>query len=409
MRLLVVLPVLPWPARRDGMAVRFLPVLQYLASRHIVDLVVIDDIPDAHAHANLPMLASITFLNSRSRAIPPMLRKLMTAIQGISPFGAPLGQMDYRDRRDMKRTLQERIAAGGYAAVLVSGAAWMMSGELGFPAGCRVIYDFVDSPTLHMRRGGWLRGIERGLRRLTEWKCARLERRIRRFAAACVYVSAPDAEAIGPLAGVPAPFVIPNGVIEDALTAGSPPAHPKPVVGFLGNMGYIPNIRAVRRLAQDVMPWIDKASPGAHLLVIGRDPTPEVQLLAGPRITVTGTVPDIWPYVRQVRVFVFPMLSGAGLQNKILEAMHAGVPVVTTPLSAQSLGAVPGEEVLVADSDEELGRLAARLLQDEALWRRLSEAGHQFISAHHSWSAIAPRYESVILGSAGAGGVGEAA
>jgi glycosyltransferase involved in cell wall biosynthesis len=384
------------------MAVRFLPILQYLGRRHTVDLVVIDDASAPGASMNIPELASVSHLYSSDRRIPSPLRKLITAFRGIAPFGAPLGQMDYRDRRKLKRELRNRISGSNYAAVLVSSAAWTMSPALGYPKNCRIIYDFVDSPTLHMRRGGWLKGLERLLRHHTEQKCARLELRIRRFAAASIYVSQPDAEAIGPIRDAPAPFVIPNGVTEDSV--GNEPTAPptRPVIGFLGNMGYVPNINAALRLALNIMPLVRGAVPRAQLLVIGRDPAPTILELGGPGVTVTGTVQDIWPYVRQVRAFVFPMLSGAGLQNKILEAMFAGVPVVTTSLSAQSLGAAPGTEVLVADSDSDIARLAGEVLTDETLWLRVSRAGRAFVREHHSWPALAARYESVILGKSAA-------
>ena len=399
MRVLVILPILPWPPRRDGMAVRFLPILQYLGRQHTVDLVVIDDTVDPEAHKHLPMLRSIAFLYSRERRLPAPLRKLMTMFRGLAPFGAPLGQIDYRDRSELKQKLRARIADGGYGAVLVSSAPWLMAPELRYPAACRVVYDFVDSPTLHMRRGGWLKGLERYLRGYTEWKCARLERRIRRFAAASIYVSRPDAEAVGRVGGTPVPLVIPNGVMGDTAGGAHSAAPLRPVVGFLGNMGYVPNINAARRLAMNVMPHIRTAVPTAELLVIGRDPAPEILALRGPSVTVTGTVDDIWLYVRQVRVFVLPMLGGAGLQNKILEAMYAGIPVVTTTVSAESLGAAVGSEILVAESDCDLARLATELLRDDQLWQRLSLAGRLFVSERHSWERVAQWYASALLDS----------
>jgi glycosyltransferase involved in cell wall biosynthesis len=395
-RILIVLPLMPWPPRRNGMAVRFLPILEHLARRHAVDLIVVDDTVDPETKNRLPMLKSVDFLHSTKRRLPVPLRKLLTAIRGIAPFGAPLGQMDYRNRSAVIRELRGRISQGGYDAILVSGAAWMMTAVMRYPKRCRIVYDFVDSPTLHMRRGGWLNGIERHLQRHTERKCAHLERKIRRFATECIYISKPDAEAIGPDA--PEAAVIPNGVLEDGYLTPELAAPTRSVVGFLGNMGYMPNVKAVRRLALDVMPHIRDACPEAELLVIGRDPADEVLSLRSSSVTVTGTVDDIWAYVREVRVFVFPMLNGAGLQNKILEAMHAGIPVVTTSLSQQSLGAVPGTEVLVAEDDRNIAQLAASVIRDEALWQRLSQAGRRFVHEHHSWATLAARYENTVLG-----------
>jgi hypothetical protein len=92
-RLLVILPVFPWPARRDGMAVRFLPILQYLGRRHLVDLIVIDDAVDSDAATHIPELASVSFLQSGERRLPVLLRKLITAARGIAPVGAPMGEI----------------------------------------------------------------------------------------------------------------------------------------------------------------------------------------------------------------------------------------------------------------------------------------------------------------------------
>jgi hypothetical protein len=102
-RVLVVLPVMPWPPRRDAMAVRFLPILQYLGRRHTVDLIIVDDTADPDAKSRLPMLRSVDFLHSQERRFPALLRKLITALRGVAPFGAPLGQIDYRDRTELKR------------------------------------------------------------------------------------------------------------------------------------------------------------------------------------------------------------------------------------------------------------------------------------------------------------------
>ncbi len=113
-------------------------------------------------------------------------------------------------------------------------------------------------------------------------------------------------------------------------------------------MSYEPCISAALRLAERIFPRIRSRLGDATLLIIGRDPVPSIRRLDGAAISVTGTVENIWPYVVSANIFVFPMFEGSGLQNKILEAMYAGVPVVTTPIAAASIGATSGEQLLVA-------------------------------------------------------------
>ena len=133
------------------------------------------------------------------------------------------------------------------------------------------------------------------------------------------------------------------------------------------------------------------------MLIIGRDPVPSIrQLDDGAAIKVTGTVENIWPYVASVNVFVLPMFEGTGLQNKILEAMFAGVPVVTTSIAAAGLGATSGEQLLVADSDEEIAAQAIKLLRDPGYANRLADEARTFVMREFAWPAILPRYAAIV-------------
>jgi glycosyltransferase involved in cell wall biosynthesis len=161
-------------------------------------------------------------------------------------------------------------------------------------------------------------------------------------------------------------------------------------------MAYPPNISAALRLAQRIFPRILTTLADATLLIIGRDPAPAISQLAGPRISVTGTVDNIWPYIMRVNVFAFPMIEGTGLQNKILEAMYAGVPVVTTSIAANGMDARSGEQLLVGDTDEQIVAQVVKVLGDYQYGAELAGRAQAFVLRHFSWSAILPRYEAIV-------------
>ena len=114
-------------------------------------------------------------------------------------------------------------------------------------------------------------------------------------------------------------------------------------------------------------------------------------------VEVVGTVPDIRPYVRTAAVSVAPMRIARGIQNKVLEAMAMGVPVVTTPAGLEGLSCRPGEEVLVADDAAGLAEVVARVLTQPDLARRLGERGRQYVLRNHSWTRAMQRFEEVLF------------
>jgi glycosyltransferase involved in cell wall biosynthesis len=112
---------------------------------------------------------------------------------------------------------------------------------------------------------------------------------------------------------------------------------------------------------------------------------------ADPRITVTGTVDDIRPYLWKATLAVVPLVYGAGIQNKILEAMACGTPVVTTSRTLASLGVTPGRELIAADGADDFARVVLDLLMDIGRRESVGTAGADYVGKHHSWKAIAER------------------
>jgi glycosyltransferase involved in cell wall biosynthesis len=129
--------------------------------------------------------------------------------------------------------------------------------------------------------------------------------------------------------------------------------------------------------------------PAARARIVGRDPTPRLRDRHGGAVQITGTVPDVLPHLRAAGVLVLPLRSGGGTRLKVLEAMAAGVPVVSTPLGVEGLAVRDGEHVLIGRSAADLAELAARVLRDRALAVALSRAGRALVERTYDWAVVA--------------------
>lgn len=217
---------------------------------------------------------------------------------------------------------------------------------------------------------------------------------------ALTIISEADSEAI-PCRKNSSMQIIPNGVDFDFF-------HPiqreqRYDVVFCGNMRYEPNVRAARYLVGKVMPLVWKELPGATLLLSGATPKRKVSQLADERVTVSGSVDDIRESYASARVFAAPMLTGSGLQNKLLEAMAMQLPCVTTSIANASLSAKEGSEVLVGDSPQAFADHLIALLRDEAKRQALAQAGYAFVHSHYSWETSGRQLEQVLRSVAEAG------
>lgn len=132
------------------------------------------------------------------------------------------------------------------------------------------------------------------------------------------------------------------------------------------------------------------------MVIVGKDPVPALlALTADPRITVTGTVPDIRPYLAQATVAISPIRYGVGIQNKVLEAMAMATPVVSTPQAVSALQVQAGHEVLVAETPETMAQAAVTLLTNDSLRQGVGQAGRHYVEVHHDWNRAAQRLEGI--------------
>lgn len=154
---------------------------------------------------------------------------------------------------------------------------------------------------------------------------------------------------------------------------------------FVGGFKHPPNTDAVLWFASAVFPKLKDRLPDVRFYIVGADPPPEVQKLAGPDRIVTGFVQDLSSLLGQMRVSVAPIRYGAGIKGKIGTALAAGLPVVATSAAAEGMNLVDGRDALIADDPDEFALKIEKLYCDERLWRRISESGLAF--ARGAWGA----------------------
>ncbi|MFZ0547952.1 MAG: glycosyltransferase [Candidatus Promineifilaceae bacterium] len=183
--------------------------------------------------------------------------------------------------------------------------------------------------------------------------------------------------------------LIPNGVDLDYFCP-RPTANREPdTLVFSGKMSYHANVTMALYLAQEIMPRVWKQRPTVKLNIVGKAPPKQITALAQrPGINVTGLVPDIRPYLQGAAAAVVPLVYGAGVQFKILEAMACATPVVTTPQAVAPLSAEPGRDLLSAKDPEDFAQAILTLLSDPQMQQKIGANGRAYIEAHHNWTTI---------------------
>jgi glycosyltransferase involved in cell wall biosynthesis len=160
-------------------------------------------------------------------------------------------------------------------------------------------------------------------------------------------------------------------------------------------MDYPPNVACVERLARDILPRVRAAAPEAHLVIVGRDPAPEVRALERlDGVHVTGGVDDMRWWLTSSRVWAGPFVIGTGIKTKLLEAMATDTPAVVTPVGARGLDPSSGT-FLVGETDDELAAHLLSVLRDDDVARRLGEAGGRYVRERYDWPAVGRAYEEL--------------
>lgn len=375
---------LPYPPDK-GDKVRTHHILRHLHERHRVLLGTFVDDAEDHRHvATVRRWCDQTHVD--------VLRPAWARVRALSGLlrSEPLTLSYYRDR-SMRRWVDGLRRAGGVDAVVVSSSSMAPYAE-GF--GVPVLMDFIDVDSAKWTAYGDVARWPFSWLYRREGRCLLdHERRTAVSAAGSFFVTRREADLFSRLAPDQAHRVgvLGNGV--DAAHFAPQPDRTSPfepgetALVFTGTMNYRPNVDAVTWFAQSALPELRQRMPGLRLSIVGRHPTAAVRALASPAVRVTGGVDDVRPWLQHAAVVVAPMRIARGVQNKILEAMAMGRPVVTVRACAEALQAEPGRHLAVADTSAEFVREILDLLATPGRAHALGEAARQRVLDQHTWPA----------------------
>jgi polysaccharide biosynthesis protein PslH len=251
----------------------------------------------------------------------------------------------------------------------------------------------------------WRRHVEHAPDPIRRWylqmQASRMyeyERRVSREAGHIVAVSKTDADEMRKLFDVTRVSEVPTGVnIEYFLPPGEQQNVGADLV-FVGSMDWLPNVDGVLYFAREVLPVIRRKRPECSVAIVGRIPPPKVSELAAQDklIQVTGTVPDIRPYLWGSAVSIVPLRIGGGTRLKIYEAMAAKIPVVSTTVGAEGLAVNPPHDIRIGDTPEEFAAQCLDLLADADERRRVATAAWEMVNANFSWDQVSRCFERIM-------------
>lgn len=235
------------------------------------------------------------------------------------------------------------------------------------------------------------RGLRKAIAFLNWLAWRRFEPSVLRMADAVVVFTERDRRTLTQLAKALSVKVIPLGIAlpERTLTAsGTVP----PNLLFVGNFAHPPNYDAAYHLTQAIFPAVTRMVPEAKLYLVGDEPPTDLARTAGPNVIFTGCVREVRPYLEQASVVVAPLYRGGGMRVKVLDALAAGKAVVATPLAVEGLKVTSGEQLLLADRNEEFAKAAVQLLRHPEEAVALGSRARQWACTNLGWNrAIAER------------------
>ncbi|NIV31315.1 MAG: glycosyltransferase, partial [Anaerolineae bacterium] len=341
MRILCLTSRLPYPPNR-GDRLRAFHFIEHLSQEH--DLSLVSFIADEAERDHLPALRAYCH-DVRVLPMSPGRSAISTALNIWRR--EPLQALYYR-LGAMRRMVDDMIATTDFQAAYVH--LFRMAPYIADHAQLYRIVDLTDVISKEIDLSlPYRHPASRAVYLLERKRINRYEQWVAQHFEETWLISNSDGQALAQAAPRANIRIVPNGIDFDQFYPTGQSCVPDSLI-FVGHLSVLHNMDAATHLAQDVLPLVQREVPSCTLNIVGADPAPRIrQLGQSAAITVTGFVPDLNAHLNNAAVFAAPLRFAAGIQNKVLEAMAAGRPVVTTSLVNDGLGAQPEREILVAD------------------------------------------------------------
>jgi len=370
MKILYLTHGCPYPPNK-GDRIRSFHLLRHLSSQHDVTLI--------YPSFSIDDLAQREVLNKYCAdvfAIPhsPFLARLKCLLALLQGQALTLGYF-------YSRRLRESLMEVSFDVILADCSS-MAQYVLDLPK--PKVVDFVDVDSEKWKTYAQNSSFPLSwLYRLESQRLSRFEQEIVKRTEACLVTSEQERQNLDPSGHV---LVVPNGVDLGYFC----PNRKNSVIEthtllFMGAMNYFPNVDGAQFFAREIFSLIQQQIPSAKFIIAGMHPAKRIQRLAGPDIIITGSVPDMRPYLNDATVCVVPLRIARGIQNKILEAMAMNVPVVATSVANAGINAREGEEILLADTPESFANRVVALLRDPNLRECLTLKAKLFVENKFSW------------------------
>ena len=402
MKILFLAHRTPYPPNK-GDKIRSFHLLSHLAKSHDVTLLYWVDDPRDLAHtAFLQSLCRGKVVPLRMNRMAAMGRAMLSLLRGRS-FSE-----GYYVATCFKRAVEEALRTGPFDAVFMFSSAIAPYGKT-VDAKIKIV-DFVDVDSDKWGQLGEVASFPLSvLYRMEQRRLSHLEAEISNWARWSLFVSSTDAELFKRQGGRGRIEVLPNGTdlelrrlpLEQMPFHGpSSPCTEKSADAkliFIGTMNYPPNADAAQYFVEQIFPLVRQKFPRAVFEIVGRYPPKSVTRLRRlDGIRVVGEVPDIRSFLLRADVSVAPMRIARGVQNKVLEAMAMGVPVVATPAAIQGIEVDDGQEVLIGSNPEEFARQVVRLLNDVELRRTITKRAWMKMKQLYNWESVGARLEALL-------------
>lgn len=390
MRILWVTPYLPVP--NFGGGTRVFNLMKALAARgDAIDLIAASD-PGQRVGDDLRAVCRT--IETETKPTADRWRKRLLQVRALVSRHPSQYWLTYLP--GVRARITRAIAERPFDIVML---AHSFNGYYPIPSGVPVVLDQhnVESALL-LRSGKRERSPVRRAYNLLEYARFRAdERRICRGADLLLATSALDREVMEAWGDLPPCVVIPNGVDTTYFAPQPEVAEVPNRLVFTATMNYGPNAEAAIHFATHIWPRVRAAIPDATLKIVGHGPpAPVRQLGQRPGITVTGSVPDVRPYLASAQAVVVPLRIGGGTRLKIVEALAMAKPVVTTTLGAEGLAVEPGRHLLIADDPDAFASDVIALLRDPAQRASLAHAGRALVEERYDWSAIGAQLDDAL-------------